>query len=103
MVQYFNSGFVTFRQRKIGIVFSGQSAEHIMENHLQTPILHPLKHQRIQQLAKAVTEWKKEGDKTYTGSAYDKKTDCTYRVVIEIYTKFAIIITCYKLKKGGTQ
>lgn len=96
MIQYYNSGFITFRNRKIGIVFSGQSAEHIMDNFLQTPKLHPLKHQRIQQLAKSVTEWKKVADKRYAGIIIDNQTGTRFRIITEIYTKFAIIITCYK-------
>ena len=96
MVQYFDSGFITFRNRKIGIVFSGESAEHIMNNHIQTPGFHPLKHIRIQQLAKVVEVWKKSGKKQYEGLVLDHKIGIRFKIITEIYTNFAIIITCYK-------
>jgi hypothetical protein len=71
MIQFYNSGYITFRKRKIGIVWSGQTAEHVMANYTQTPLTHPLKHIRIQQLAKNVKQWKKEGNKRYTGVVED--------------------------------
>lgn len=96
MIQYYNSGFITFRQRKIGIVFSGETAEHIMDNHIESPKIHPLKHLRIQQLAKRVKEWKKEGTKRYSGIVEDHSTKDRYLLVVDIYTNFVIIITAYK-------
>ena len=96
MIQYYNSGFINFRNRKIGIVFNGQSAEHIMDNYISENKLHPLKHQRIQQLAKEVTDWTKESVKRYSGIVIDDKTGIRFKIITEVYTKFAIIITCYK-------
>ncbi len=99
MVQYYNSGYITFRLRKIGIVWSGESAQHIMDNHLQNPKTHPLKHLRIQQLAAKVKYWDKTGAKRYTGQIVDNETGLRMLIAIDIYTKFAIIITAYKLKE----
>ena len=96
MIQYYNSGFITFRNRKIGIVFSGESAEHIMDNYINENQLHPLKHQRIQQLAKVVSDWKKESVKRYSAIVTDDKTGIRFKIITEVYTKFAIIITCFK-------
>jgi hypothetical protein len=96
MIQYYDSGFINFRNRKIGIVFNGQSDEHIMDNYISQRSTHPFKHQRIQQLAKLVTQWTKESAKRYTGGITDDKTGEKVKIVVEIYTKFAIIITCYK-------
>ena len=97
MTQYFNSGFITFRKRKIGIVFSGETAEHIMNNYMQMPQTHPLKHIRIQQVAKRVKEWEKESNKRYSGTIIDNTTQTKFRIIAEIYTKFALIITAYKI------
>ncbi len=97
MVQYYNSGYITFRARKIGITWSGETAQHVMENNLLTPKLHPLKHLRIQQLAAMVKKWDKTGAKRYTGEVNDNKTGLTFLIAIDIYTKFAIIITAYKI------
>ena len=57
--------FYQFQRQKIGIVFSGETAEHIMDNHIKTPTVHPVKHIRIQQLAKMVKEWDKKGLNIY--------------------------------------
>jgi len=96
MVQYYNSGFINFRNRKVGIVCSGQSAEHITDNYINENKLHPLKHQRIQQLAKEVKDWTQESVKRYSGIARDDKIGIRFKIIIEVYTKIAILITCYK-------
>jgi hypothetical protein len=96
MVQYYNSGFITFRDRKIGIVFSGESAEHIMDNYLHSRDSHPIRHIRIQQLAKRVEVWKKESTNRYLGVVTDNQMGKRYAIITEIHPKFAIIITCYK-------
>jgi hypothetical protein len=96
MIEYYNSGFITLRNRKIGLLFSGESAEHIMDNFLTNPGSHPLKHLRIQQLAKHVKEWRKKGAKRFEGLVTDTRTGIRFLVVTEVYSKFAIIITCYK-------
>jgi len=96
MVQYYNSGYINFRDRKIGIVFSGESSQHIMEEHLKDAKTHPLKHLRIQQLAKLVKVWDKAGDKRYTGTVKDNKTGLTFFIAADIYPKFAILVTAYK-------
>jgi len=93
---YFHSGFITFRKRSIGITFSGQSAEHIMNNYINEPSTHPIKHIRIQQLAKLVSIWEKKGLKRYVGSVTDIKNGLRFRIVTEIYPTFALIITCFK-------
>lgn len=99
MIQYYNSGFITFRNRKIGICFSGETAEHIMNNYINERSTHPIRHVRIQQLAKQVKVWKKESAKRYTGTITDLKMNIDFRIIIEIYTKFALIITAYKVTK----
>jgi len=93
---YYHSGCITFRKRSIGIVFSGQSAEHIMKNFLTDPKSHPITHIRIQQLAKQIKDWDKSGDKRYFGTITDNKNGVRYRIVTEIYPTFAVIITCFK-------
>jgi len=99
MVQYYNSGYITFRERKIGITWSGETAQHVMEEHLKDTKTHPLKHLRIQQLAAQVKEWKKTGAKRYTGDVTDNKTGLRFLIAIDIYTKFALIVTAYKIKE----
>ncbi len=96
MISYYHSGFITFRKRNVGILFTGQSAEHIMNNYLNDPKSHPLKHIRIQQLAKSVSEWKKNGERRYEGLVTDNKNGIRYKIVTEIYATFAMIITCFK-------
>jgi len=96
MIQYYDSGFITLRNRKIGILFTGQSAEHVMDNYINQHAGHPLKHTRIQQLAKVVAAWKKDGNKRFVGNVTDNKTGYRFKIITEVYTKFAIIITCYK-------
>jgi hypothetical protein len=96
MVQYYNSGFITFRSRKVGLTFSGQSAQHIMENYVNDRRSHPAAHMRLQQLAKNVKEWKKRGANRYAGEVIDLKTGIRLLIIVDIYTKFAILITGYK-------
>ena len=96
MIQYYNSGYINFRERKIGIVFSGETAQQIMEEHLKDNKTHPVKHMRIQQLAKQVKEWYKAGDKRYTGTVKDNQSGLTFVIIADIYTKFAILVTAYK-------
>ncbi|MCZ2222166.1 MAG: hypothetical protein LC122_00840 [Chitinophagales bacterium] len=95
MIQYYNSGFITFRNRKIGICFSGETAEHIMNNYINERSTHPLRHIRIQQLAKTINQWSKESTKRYSGVVNDNVTGVRLKIIIEIYTKSALIITCY--------
>jgi hypothetical protein len=97
MIQYYGSGYITHRNRKTGIVFSGQTAEHIMDNFLTEKGTHPFRHVRIQQLAKQVKEWKKVGDKTYSGTISDTKTQIRIKIIAEIYPKFALIVTAFKV------
>jgi hypothetical protein len=96
MIKYYNSGYITFRQRKIGILWSGESAQHVMEEHLKDPTTHPLKHLRIQQLAKKIKQWEKAGDKRYTGVVTDNETGTRFLVIADIHAKFAILVTAYK-------
>ena len=96
MKLYFNSGFINFRDRKIGIVFSGDTAEHIMDNHIKTPTVHPVKHIRIQQLAKMVKEWDKKGLNIYEGKVNDAKSGYNLLIIASIHPTFAIIKTAYK-------
>ncbi len=96
MIQYYNSGYVTFRERKIGIVWIGESAQHRMEEHLKSPETHPLKHLRIQQLASKVKKWDKTGDKRYVAMVIDNKTNQHFLIAIDIYTKFPVLVTAYK-------
>ncbi len=95
MIQYYNSGYITLRQRKIGIVWSGETAEHVMDEYLKSPKSHPLRHLRIQQLARQVKEWEKAGDKRYTGLVTDRQSGQRFLIIADIYTKFAILITAY--------
>ncbi|MEI6184031.1 MAG: hypothetical protein WCP65_00780 [Bacteroidota bacterium] len=93
---YFHSGYITFRKRNIGILYSGQTAEHIMDNYILEPISHPLKHIRIQQLAKNIDSWEKKGNNRYAGIVTDNKNGIKHRIIVEVYTTFAMIITCFK-------
>ena len=88
--------FITFRNRKIGICFSGETAEHIMNNYLNERETHPLKHIKIQQLAKNVIDWKKRSGNRYSGIVTDNLTGSRFLIITDIYTKFAVIVTCYK-------
>ncbi len=96
MIKYFNSSFITHRERKYGIIFSGESAEHILNNFIEEPAIHPLKHIRIQQLAKVVEDWKQESGKRYSGIVTDNNSKTRFKIIVEINTNFATIISCYK-------
>jgi hypothetical protein len=96
MVQYYNSGYITFRARKIGITFSGEKAQHIAEEHFKSPKTHPLLHIRIQQLAAQVKNWNKQGANRYTGTAIDNISGSVIFIAADIYPKFAIIVTAFK-------
>lgn len=94
----YKSGNILHRKRAIPIVWDGEHAQHIAEEHIKDRGSHPLLHVRIQQLAKQVKEWEqvKKGSKRYQGYAVDKQNDKRFLVVIEIWSKFAYIITCYR-------
>lgn len=55
----FRSGNITHRKRKIPIVWNGEQAQHITEEHMKNKGSHPLLHVRIQQLAKKAKKWNK--------------------------------------------
>lgn len=96
MVTFYNSGYITHRARKIGIIWSGETAQHLMEERIKSPGSHPLTHTGVQQVAGKITEWKCEKGKRFSGSYNDHKTGNRIKVIIDVYTKFAIIITGFK-------
>lgn len=97
-VIYFNSGYLSYRSRKIPIVWDGEHAQHIAEEHLKDRGSHPLLHVRIQQLAKQAKEWKQsqKGSKRHEAIVIDSKTNKKFLIIVEIWSKFAYIITCYR-------
>lgn len=95
-MEYFGSGSITHRGRKIGIVWCGQNAEHVMEEHLKMPSLHPFTHVRIQQLAKLVKVWQPAGGKRYHALVMDNESGLRVLIVADIYPKFALLITAVK-------
>jgi hypothetical protein len=97
MIQFFNSGYINFRKRKIGTLWSGQTAEHLMLEHLANLKTHPFLHMKAQQLAKSVKIWVKKGEKRYEGEVIDQKTGFPCKVIVDIYPSFAILITCFKV------
>jgi hypothetical protein len=99
MIEYFNSGYINFRNRKLGVVWSGETAQHLMDEHLSNKTTHPFLHTKVQQLAKSVKEWRKQGDKRYSGEVTDQKTLLVY--VVDIYPSFVILITGYKFINYG--
>ena len=96
VIEYFNSGYINFRSRKLGVIWSGETAQHLMDEHLANKTTHPFLHMKVQQLAKSVKEWRKQGDKRYSGEVTDQKTLLGYKIVVDIYPSFAILITAYK-------
>lgn len=93
----FKSGYITHRKRKIPIIWDGEHAQHIAEEHIKDKGSHPLLHVKIQQLAKSIKEWNKakKTKNRYESLVIDKKTNLRFLVIIEISNKFAHIITCY--------
>lgn len=96
MVTYYNSGYITHRGRKIGIIWSGETAQHLMEERLKSPRSHPLTNIGVQQIAAKISNWKNEKGKRYSGSYNDHKSGHRIRVIIDIYTKFSIIVSGFK-------
>lgn len=94
----FKSGYILHRTRKIPIIWDGEHAQHVAEEHIEDKGSHPLLHVRIQQLAKSVKKWEqaKKGSKRYSSKVIDKESNKNFLVVIEIWSKFAYIITCYR-------
>lgn len=94
----YKSGNITHRKRKVPIVWNGEHAQHVAEEHIKDKDSHPLLHVRIQQLAKSVKEWKQsaKGSKRYEAIIIDRKMKQKFLIVVEIWPKFAYIITCYK-------
>jgi hypothetical protein len=98
-MENYKSGNITHRNRVIPIVWNGEHAQHIAEEHIKDKGSHPLLHIRIQQLAKKVKEWKqaKVGSKRYEGNIFDNKTNQKFLIIVEIWGKFVYIITRYKI------
>lgn len=94
----FKSGYILHRKRKIPVVWNGEHAQHIAEEHIKNKGSHPLLHVRIQQLAKRVKEWKPvvKGSRRHTSKVTDKESNSVFLIVVEIWPKFVFIITCYK-------
>lgn len=94
----FKSGNITHRKRKIPIVWDGEHAQHIAEEHIKDKGSHPMLHIRIQQLTKQVKAWTrvKKGSKRHEAIILDTKANKKYLIVVEIWSKFAYIITCYR-------
>lgn len=92
------SGYISHRSRNIPIIWDGEHAQHIAEEHIKDKSSHPLLHVRIQQLAKSVKEWNKakKTKNRYESLVIDKKTNLRFLVIIEISNKFTYIITCYR-------
>jgi len=90
---YIHSGYITYRNRKITIEWSGQNAEHVMNEWQDMPSLHPFTHVRIQQLTAKVKEWKKQGKNRHVGTVTDRKTGITVTIIADIYNNFALPIT----------
>ena len=63
---------------------------------METPQIHPIKHMKVQQLAKSVLAWEKKGENRYLGVITDQKTGVGYKIVTDIYPKFALLVTAYK-------
>jgi hypothetical protein len=93
----YRSGYINHRNRKIPLIWDGQHAQHIAEEHIKDSTTHPLLHVRIQQLAKKVKEWENPNRKSkrYKGFVTDNETNQRYLVVVEILRNFAFVITCY--------
>lgn len=90
---YIHSGSITYRNRKIAIEWSGQNAEHVMNERIEKPSLHPFTHIRIQKLAAKVADWKKLKKSRHYGVITDFETGITVTIFIDIYTNFALPIT----------
>ncbi|MCZ2393286.1 MAG: hypothetical protein LC105_05480 [Chitinophagales bacterium] len=97
-METYNSGYIKHRNRKIPIVWDGEHAEHIAQEHLNDKSTHPLLHIRIQQLAKLVKDWKsiKKGSKRLEGTIIDNLTNTKFLIIIENRSKFVLLITCYR-------
>lgn len=86
-IVYFKSGYLSHRSRKIPIVWGGEHAQHIAEEHIKDKGSHPFLHVKIQQLAKQVKLWEQAKVK----SRRYKETGKEFLVVVEIWSKFAYI------------
>lgn len=94
----FKSGYITHRDRKVPIIWNGEHAQHIAEEHIKDKGSHPLLHVKIQQLAKQVKSWEqsKKGSKRFGATVTDVETNKKFFVLVEIWSKFAYIITSYR-------
>lgn len=94
----YKSGYILHRNRKIPVIWDGEHAQHIAEEHIKDRGSHPLLHVKIQQLAKQVEKWNKvkPNSKRYEALVIENSTGNRFLVVIEIWSKFAYIITCYR-------
>lgn len=81
-IEFFNSGYITHRNRRIGIVWSGEKAEHLMKEMKENPGTHPFAHCKIQQLAKKVKEWEKKGESRHVGEVTDNSTNHLFRIIV---------------------
>lgn len=95
-MEFYNSGNITHRSRKKGIIWTGQNAEHVMQEHLTLPKLHPFTHVRIQQLAKSVAHWEKKKGARHVGIITDLTTGQSITIVADVYGNFALLITAIK-------
>lgn len=95
----YKSGFILHRNRKIPVIWGGEHAQHIAEEHIKDRGSHPLLHVKIQQLAKQVEKWNKAklNSKRFKGNVIDADSKKEFLVVVEIWSKFAYIITCYRI------
>ncbi len=96
-VEFYQSGYITHRKRNIGIVWSGETAYHLMLEMQENPGTHSFNHIRVQQLAKKVKAWVKKGDNRYVGEIIDNKTKFLVRIIVDIYSNFAIIKSGFKI------
>jgi len=93
------SGNVSFRNRKLPILWTGQMAQHVAENYIQQPDTHPFLHIEIQQACMFVRIWEKHKNaSSYRG--YSKINGIDVVVVIEIKVNFVIIKSCFKGKEA---
>lgn len=86
------SGYIKFRNRKLHILWTGQFAQHVAENHIKNKYLYPYLHVEIQQSLKILKEFNRNG-KRYI-AIKEESNGCLF-IVFQIRTIFAEIVTSY--------
>lgn len=92
------SGFFKIRSRKYPILWTGLYAEHVANEHFLNPNTHPILHLTIQKFVQTAKNVKIEKPGTYICTV-DYNIEFELHIPVMIQSQFAIIKTCYKMKK----